>query len=146
MKSFRCRSCGFLETSGQAAHDHFPHACPVCSRGVEFGPSLDAILARAHLEPHRAALAGVQADVQHDPGKRLLNISLPGHPSFKFFHHENWEVLADATPERLAELGLTPDQVERHEPWPRGSTGRPAQHVHAGAADGPATLDGAKAG
>jgi hypothetical protein len=29
---------------------------------------------------------------------------------------DNWEVLADATPERLAELGLEPAQVEKHVP------------------------------
>lgn len=32
------------------------------------------------------------------------------------FAPEVWEVLADATPERLAELGLTPDDVVRHQP------------------------------
>src|SRR6185437_12396832 len=37
----------------------------------------------------------------------------------KTIHPESWEVLADATPERLAELGLTPAEVERHEPTPK---------------------------
>ncbi len=31
-------------------------------------------------------------------------------------HHENWEVLAVATPERLTELGLTAADVVRHAP------------------------------
>lgn len=32
----------------------------------------------------------------------------------KSFDTNNWEVLADAATERLAELGLTSEQVERH--------------------------------
>lgn len=60
----------------------------------------------------------------------------------KLYHPENWEVLADCTPERLAELELTPEQVERHEPWPRHATSRPPKHIHVTAEDGPGTTDG----
>lgn len=35
----------------------------------------------------------------------------------KTFQPDNWEVLADAAPERLTELGLTPAQVEKHVKW-----------------------------
>lgn len=55
---------------------------------------------------------------------------------------ENWEVLADATPERLAELGLAPDDVERHERWARGEV-RASQNIEVTASDGPGTQDGA---
>lgn len=34
----------------------------------------------------------------------------------KTFCPENWEVLADATPERLKELGLCAEEVHRHTP------------------------------
>lgn len=37
----------------------------------------------------------------------------------KTLRPENWEVLADAAPERLAELGLTAADVERHQPTPK---------------------------
>lgn len=55
---------------------------------------------------------------------------------------ENWECLADATEERLAELGLTLDDVEPHTPWPRG-VNRDPQHIHVTVSDGAGTEDGA---
>jgi hypothetical protein len=38
---------------------------------------------------------------------------------------DNWEVLAEATPERLAELGLTLEGVEKHVPLARGESREP---------------------
>jgi hypothetical protein len=58
----------------------------------------------------------------------------------KTFQPDNWEVLADATPERLAELGLVPEQVARH----AGKGGKPnpkPKHVRAEAADGSGVKD-----
>jgi len=49
---------------------------------------------------------------------------------------DNWEILADATPERLAELGIT--EVAKHEGAPPIVTGRT---VEAAATDGPKTSD-----
>jgi predicted nucleic acid-binding Zn-ribbon protein len=51
---------------------------------------------------------------------------------------DNWEVLADATPERLEELGLAPEEVARHEggkPSPE-KEGPGGQHVAREAGDG----------
>src|ERR1019366_1577344 len=62
----------------------------------------------------------------------------------KTFQPENWEVLADATPERLKELNLEPAEVERHVPAPSTESGRPAQHTSVTAADGTGTKDTAK--
>ena len=42
----------------------------------------------------------------------------------KALRPENWEVLADATPGRLAELGLTAAEVERHTPHSREANAR----------------------
>src|SRR3954451_443794 len=93
--SFRCKNCGRLETSDHAAEGEFPHACRVCGAGVVFR---HAELAAALTEPGAdiPALAGQIA--RCDPATKRL---VP----------ENWEVLADAPPERLAELGLSPEQV-----------------------------------
>lgn len=37
-KAFRCKNCGFLETSAQAGENATPHACPGCGCGVKFDP------------------------------------------------------------------------------------------------------------
>jgi hypothetical protein len=34
----------------------------------------------------------------------------------KTLNHDNWEVLADASPTRLTELGLSAGEVEKHVP------------------------------
>lgn len=36
--SFRCKSCGKLHTSDDAAEAEHPHACRVCGSGVSFDP------------------------------------------------------------------------------------------------------------
>ena len=51
----------------------------------------------------------------------------------------NWEVLADCPPERLAELGLTTDDVARHVPAGPGAVGGAA--VAVALADGPRGAD-----
>lgn len=53
----------------------------------------------------------------------------------------NWEMLADATPERLTELGLTADDVERHEPKGSSTVTDEPKHYEVTAADGAATTD-----
>jgi hypothetical protein len=44
---------------------------------------------------------------------------------------DNWEVLADADPARLEELGLTPEDVEAHEPSRERGRARNAEQVRA---------------
>lgn len=102
--AFRCKNCGRLETSDHAAEGEYPHACRVCGAGVVFRHAeLAAMLTR-----EGADIPALAAEIARcDPATKRL---VP----------ENWEVLADAPPERLAELGLSPDRVEAHEPWPRG--------------------------
>lgn len=41
----------------------------------------------------------------------------------KIHKADNWEILADATPERLKELGL--EEVERHKPFAKGEIRAP---------------------
>lgn len=79
--------------------------------------------------PHACRVCGEGVAYHPKTGKRTVDA-------------DNWEVLADASPERLAELGLTPGQVERHERWPTGSN-RPIGDVDVSAADGAGTADGA---
>ncbi len=100
LKAFRCKNCGYLEDSDNAAEAPHPHACRVCGEGVSFHPKT---------------------------GLKTIN-------------PDNWEVLADATPERLTELGLTPEQVERHTPRKAGTPYQP-KHTSVSATDGINTAD-----
>lgn len=54
---------------------------------------------------------------------------------------ENFEVLADASPERLAELGLTALQVERHVPLTASARGEQPRNVSVAASDGTGAQD-----
>lgn len=55
--------------------------------------------------PHACPACGAGVSYNSKTGKKII-------------HPENWEVLADCSAERLAELGLD-GQVERHEPLAR---------------------------
>lgn len=70
-------------------------------------------------------------------------ISFDPKTGAKKIDSSNWEVLADATPERLAELGLSAEHVEKHTPWKgkRVPAGTEGQHVRIEAADGAGTSD-----
>jgi hypothetical protein len=114
--AFRCKNCGRLETSDHAAEGEFPHACRVCGAGVVFR---HAELAAMLTEPGADVPALAAEIARCDPATKRL---VP----------ENWEVLADAPPERLAELGLTPEQVAAHEPWPRGEVPEMHRERHFG--------------
>ena len=37
--AFKCKSCGTLETSGNAGERDFPAACTACGAGVSFDPA-----------------------------------------------------------------------------------------------------------
>ena len=97
--AFRCKACGRLHTSDDAAEAAHPYCCRVCSAGVTFSP------------------AGV-----------------------KTISSENWEVLADAFAERLCEMGLSHEDICRHQPWEKGS-GKAVGMVNVSAADAPGTKD-----
>lgn len=108
-RAFRCRQCGHLVAAEHAGEHTVPHACPVCRGGISFDAD-DAAARDALVKDMVSAVAAgnpVDEFVQ-----RLQNMSLK-----KVFNPDNWEVLSDATPERLAELGLTQDQVEPHLPF-----------------------------
>jgi hypothetical protein len=57
----------------------------------------------------------------------------------KEYDPDNWEVLADATPERLEELGLEPKHVARHKGGKAPASG--GKHVKREAHEGTATTD-----
>lgn len=60
----------------------------------------------------------------------------------KVLQPEMWEVLAEATIERLSELGLKAEHVVRHSPWTAAeSTKRNAEHVERSVAEGVNTLE-----
>lgn len=78
-------------------------------------------------------------------GERSLPAACPqcGHgvrfdplTGIKSYVDENWEVLADADDDRIAELeayGLTPDQVVAHEPFATPGPDREPQLIEVGA-------------
>lgn len=78
-----------------------PHH-PVAFRCRACGHFCAAGHAGIHDVPRACVACG--AGVKHSPRGNV------------FLFPSNWEVLADATPARLAELGLTPADVERHAP------------------------------
>ena len=131
--AFRCRNCGRLHEAGHAGEHEVPHACRVCGAGVVFR--------------HQELAADLQAALEtgdKDKAKRLAAEVGRCDPASKRLVSDNWEVLAEATPERLTELGLTPEQVEAHEPWPKAaSEDHPARHIAVTAHDGPASADNA---
>ena len=109
--AFRCRNCGRLESAVAAGECAVPHACSCCGAGVVRDATVDLELCDHTLDlSRRAELLSKRAIA-----KRLV----PG----------NWEILANATPERLRELGLT--EVSRHE----------RQLLHAGMRREPVDID-----
>jgi hypothetical protein len=122
-KAWRCKQCGFLEVSDAAAEAEHPHACRVCGGGVVF-------------DMHAIAAKLLTPGITPKETAEIVQAMLKTSPASKTIHKDNWEVLADATPTRLKELGLEAGQVERHVPWPRSSPDRPPQAVAASAQDG----------
>ncbi len=57
------------------------------------------------------------------------------------FQPENWETLADAAPERLTELGLTPADVSKHTPVPAGTPATTGTYHERTASDGASVTD-----
>lgn len=92
-RAFRCKSCGHLSQAEHAGENDVPHACRVCGKGV------------THTGDKNIAEAA----------KALGKIVLEPMPNYyKIVDNDNWEVLADCTPERLKELGIEPEHVTKH--------------------------------
>lgn len=131
--AFRCRNCGRLETADHAGESAVPFACRNCGAGVTLNPRTKA-LAQELADPNlpterRVAIAN-----------ELTRLAQTGDND-KLLHPDNWEVLADATPERLGELGIHQNRVTKH-------TGRPVragvvsgQHTRAEASEAAVVTD-----
>lgn len=108
----------------QASRTVYAFRCNACGRLHTSGDAAEA----AH--PHACRVCG--GGVSFDPrsGARTVDDG-------------NWEVLADASDERLADLGVSRDDVGAHEPWKVGETAeaRAPRRVEAGASDGPKSAD-----
>lgn len=122
--AFKCCKCGRLHEAAHAGEACVPHACQVCGSGV------------THTDLQRQVHEAVNTGKVDEFMKRLAAGQVSHGPDKKL-HPDNWEVLADATPERLMELDLTADQVERHVPFGGKHTGREPQHVAVSVGDGP---------
>ena len=127
--AFRCKHCGHLLHAGAAGELTHPKACPVCGRGVYW---------RHH--EIADALAGAKDEAERKQYvSELRDLKVGAHRHLP----DNWEVLADATPGRLEEIGLTATQVERHVPAPKASPAREPRHHEVAAEDGVSTTDSA---
>ncbi len=125
--SFRCKTCGHLEPATHAGDQTVPHACSVCGCGVRFGGD------------HAAFAAALRA-AKTDAEIKSLCDAHSRQGTIKTLVPDNWEVLADAKPERLKELGLTAAEVERHVP---ANLSEPTlgRHIAANAVDGTGVKD-----
>lgn len=105
--AFRCKTCGHLEHAGHAGENAVPHACSVCGAGISYGPEKQKM-------EHIISEAGKgrnPAELMEELRRLLANPNKAADP-------DNWEVLADAPPERLKELGLGDVRIIRHEGHP----------------------------
>lgn len=105
--AFSCRHCGHLhpvESAGESVH---PHACAVCGWGVTLNPEVQRI-ARELAKPDCTSAKRIEL------ANELIVLAANSAPN-KEFHTDNWEVLADADPKRLKELGLGKDDVARYD-------------------------------
>lgn len=134
-RAFRCRNCGYLSHAAHAGEREFPLACPVCKCGVVPAMSI------GHLQKDRPQLFEglTEADLRpvKDGGRTM---PLPFN-MVAFADHSNWEVLADAAPERLEELGLKPHHVCAHEPCEKGTEARSSIAHERVAEDGVASAE-----
>jgi phage FluMu protein Com len=108
--AFRCKNCGHLVHAEHAGENELPHACPVCKAGVAF------VLE----EPAQKRADAIMAELTNPGLDREKGIALARElsalPRKKALQPDNWEVLAQATPERLKELGLDECDVCAHQP------------------------------
>ncbi len=59
----------------------------------------------------------------------------------KTFQPENWEALCECTPEQLEQIGISADQVDKHEPWAAASAIRAGKTIERTAGDTLQTRD-----
>jgi DNA-directed RNA polymerase subunit RPC12/RpoP len=130
--AFRCKNCGRLHEAEHAGENDRPYACRVCGAGVIF----------QHAELTRQLKESLTN--KDAPAGEALNIAdqiARTPPGMKTLDPDNWEVLAEATPERLQELGLAPQHITQHaprqKPAPDNDGWRPHHDVEATAQDAP---------
>ena len=85
------------------------------------------------------------AEAAHPGSCRVCGAGVKFEPNgTKTLDKDNWEILADAKPKRLTELGLSKDQVEQHKQWVRKVNSDPERNVSVSVEDGPGTEDGSE--
>jgi hypothetical protein len=135
--AFRCKSCGHLHHAEHAGDNVLPHSCLVCGRGVRHGPDFENIAARL-----------IKPDLSAEERKELAaEIAAAQNNLTKTLQPDNWEVLADCTPEQLKDYGLAPEHVCRHVPEkpPDGAQPRTGKAIFIDASETFGIKDSAKA-
>lgn len=97
MSAFRCKTCGYICQAEHAGENDVPHACQVCGGGITHSPTVEKLaaeLARPDISTERRIAIAAE-----------LSIAARGQ-EVKTWQPDNWEILAEATPERLKELGV----------------------------------------
>lgn len=108
--AFRCKRCGHFITSEHAGENLLPHACSACSGGVS------EVISADNKKRCDAIIAKLGKADTPDAERLSLAMKLSRLPREKVYHSDNWEVLADVTPERLKELELEDHHVVAHAP------------------------------
>lgn len=124
--AFRCKNCGFLHTSDEAGEADHPHSCRVCGKGVTHSAvhhEIDQLISKGDVN-------GMQ-----NLANRVKNREIDLNDQTKTIYPDNWEILADCKPERLAELGLKSEHVEKHVPKD-GPKGRVPRNIRVFTEDG----------
>lgn len=101
-RAFRCKKCGHLEAAEHAGDMAVPLSCSCCGAGVVF---------RVRELAEEMKAPGVTAERLQELAALIAKCA----PSEKRFDPDNWEVLADAASERLAELGLKHCDICSHD-------------------------------
>lgn len=118
--TFRCNNCGTLKNTIEDCGDNdFPHSCRVCGKGVTHSD--------LHHEIDRT-LAQNDPKALQDLADRIQAKQIDVNDQTKTVYPANWELLSEATPARLKELGLKADQVQAV-PKKQAATGSEPQKV-----------------
>lgn len=134
LHAFRCKSCGRLHHAEHAGDNEVPHSCTVCGSGVTWNaPAVKIAQSIANPDLTDAQRKQMASDLE----RALKNQEKGYDPS-------NWEVLHDATDERLAELGINRAHVVRHVPTSPSQPNPNPQNLSLHTTEPPTIKDAAK--
>ncbi len=134
--AFRCKNCGREHTAAHAGENLVPHSCSACGAGVQ------NVYSEANKGRVAEIIAKLSTAATPQAERDALVQELGSVPREKVYVNDNWEVLAEATPERLAELDLHAHHICAHKPE-KVTRPKMGRVLAVGAKDGAVVNDGA---